>query len=199
MTDTSLQDAERTYLQRAATLWAELRDADVPGVSLEELYVLLEAVERQPSRPPTDLTGDHPERTDLPREAAATLRQEKSPVPLGKALQDAPLLVMLGEPGAGKTTTLQFIGLCFARRAEGWPRERLRFDEDRVPVRLDLRVLAEGIEQGRWEAPLLLHALAHEVASLLQDLHPPNVDPYDLVKHWRDQGASSPSWTGWTR
>ncbi len=188
MTDTSLQDAERTYLQRAATLWAELRDADVPGVSLEDAPVLLEPVERQPSRPPTDLTGDHPERTDLPREAAATLRQEKSPVPLGKALQDAPLMVMLGEPGAGKTTTLQFIGLCFARREEGWPRERLRFDEDRVPVRLDLRVLAEGIEQGRWQAPMLLHALAHEVASLLQDLHPPNVDPYDLVKHWRDQG-----------
>ena len=58
-------------------------------------------------------------------------------MPLSQALKAHDHLVILGEPGAGKSTVLQYIALCFA--SQGWARERLDLDENRIPVRVELR------------------------------------------------------------
>ncbi len=187
----NLADLEHSYLHRVERAWATLEE----GVPLEQVYVMLEAVRRE-RRGPLHSPGDLPEEARERLERAGLTSKERGeqgeesqkppqPVPVGQALQEAPFLVILGEPGAGKTTTLQFIGLCFARRDEGWPQERLGFDEDRIPVRLDLRVLAEGLGKDKWESPRLKHALAEEIAGHLQD---PQDRAYFLLESWWESG-----------
>ena len=80
-------------------------------------------LERRPELPPVPERWEHiggpaggPERPPEP----------PRPVPLAQALKEAHHLTLLGEPGAGKTTTLQFVGLCFAR--PGWARARLELE-----------------------------------------------------------------------
>ena len=95
-------------------------------------------LERRPELPPVPERWEHiggpaggPERPPEP----------PRPVPLAQALKEAHHLTLLGEPGAGKTTTLQFVGLCFAR--PGWARARLELEEGRIPILLDLRRYAD--------------------------------------------------------
>lgn len=80
-------------------------------------------------------------------------------VPLSIALKEQQHLALLGEPGAGKSTTLQFIALCFAQ--QGWALERLDLDEDLVPVWLSLQEAGVRLEKEALET-----SLANAVARL---------------------------------
>jgi HEAT repeat protein/DNA-binding CsgD family transcriptional regulator len=61
-----------------------------------------------------------------------------------EALAESPRLVVVGAPGSGKTTLLQWIALTYARAAA---KERLKTDEERVPVFVPLRALGRCIAE----------------------------------------------------
>jgi energy-coupling factor transporter ATP-binding protein EcfA2 len=145
---------EQRYLKQVrrecGTLYTE--GVDQVSAPLTDVFVMLEAVETLPRRMRADispLTRERAEEIGLDRRNASGMEREAqekrfwpeaepSPrVPLSKALQEHRHLVILGDPGSGKTTTLQFIALCFA--TEGWGREKLGLDEARVPIRVELR------------------------------------------------------------
>jgi hypothetical protein len=132
----------QAYLKACEQEWASLPAGDT-RIPLTDVYIMLQAVE---TRPPTPLEP----RPDLPplpeREEHAGLPERKErphpsppspPVPLSKALAAARHLTILGEPGAGKSTTLQFIGLCFTQ--EGRSKEKLGMGEPCIPVLVELR------------------------------------------------------------
>jgi hypothetical protein len=83
-------------------------------IPLTQVFVLLQAVQRPPPRPleqRSDLVAlsDRMERAGL--EAFSETAPGSVPVALSQALQQERHLVLLGEPGSGKTTTLQFIAV----------------------------------------------------------------------------------------
>jgi len=49
-------------------------------------------------------------------------------------------LVFLGEPGSGKSTTLQFIGLCFTH--ENWHKTKLNAKKEYIPIKISLQEFA---------------------------------------------------------
>ena len=152
LTPEQRQGLERDYLERVAEecRYLETEGVDRARAELTDVFVMLEAVE-SPSREAEADVAPVPERAvemGLKERVAAALfgrreagREERasppSPVPLFQALGEHTHLIILGEPGTGKTTTLQFVALCFA--TDGWAKDRLQLDEARVPVRVALR------------------------------------------------------------
>jgi len=157
------------YLETVAREWAWVRLEGEGGapLPLERVFFMLQArpqPQRRPLEPPRPDLEPSPERL----EAAGAPPEEPAPppppVPLGQALREAEHLALLGEPGAGKSTALQFIGLCFARAKEGWHTERLGVEEPLIPVLLQLPVQAEALARGE----TLWDALCAEVRCRLQ-------------------------------
>jgi hypothetical protein len=144
----------RTVEQRyRQALYEECRYLDTEGleagdVPLNNVFVMLEALRSERERP----EEGRPDLSPSPGRAAhaGLLGRDAPPVPvaLSQALQEAQHLVLLGEPGAGKSTTLQFIALCFVHPDGTWATGRLKLQEDRVPVRADLRALASPLADG---------------------------------------------------
>jgi hypothetical protein len=155
------QALERRYLERVAEecRYLETEGVDRVCAELTDVFVMLEAVESPRREVPADI-APLPERAEeiglKERMAAFTERRKAEskkqapprppppPVPLSKALGEHAYLVILGEPGTGKTTTLQFVALCFA--TDGWAKDRLDLNEARVPVRIELRAY-DGAER----------------------------------------------------
>ena len=84
-------------------------------------------------------------RSDRPRE---TVQQVK--VKVQEALRDHTRLVVLGDPGCGKTTLLKYLALTFARTQAGegdFVKQRLELDEGRLPILLPLRDFAEHLQR----------------------------------------------------
>ena len=145
---------ERRYLKRVAE---ECRYLDTEGVDrvraeLTDVFVMLEAVESPRREEPSDVApvperaeemglkervADLLGRREPEQEEQARPKPPPPPVPLSQALGEHRHLVILGEPGTGKTTTLQFVALCFA--TDDWAKARLELDEVRLPVRVALR------------------------------------------------------------
>jgi formylglycine-generating enzyme required for sulfatase activity len=133
------------------------------SIDLEEIYVTLTAVERR------TLTMDEravaaedawiagvahmaPGEADRmarlgagrPREAVAQVK-----VKVQEALAAHPRLVVLGDPGCGKTTLLRYLALTYARDLlgeAGLVAQRLQLDERRLPILLPLRDFARYLE-----------------------------------------------------
>jgi HEAT repeat protein/energy-coupling factor transporter ATP-binding protein EcfA2 len=152
-----------TYLDKIADdcRYVEPRDLRIP---LTEVFVMLQAVERKREEPLREDVAPLKEREReagllerlfthrKPREAEKMMMRERPvppppppPVELSKALQEHDHLVLLGEPGAGKTTTLQYIALLLA---EGRG-EELGLDGDSIPVHLKLSEHGEGLGERR--------------------------------------------------
>jgi hypothetical protein len=206
------EDLERLtleYLRAAAGEWRSLETGGAP-IPLTDVYVLLEVVKRPDPRPlePRPDLAPLPERLEHagpspPPQAQRAGDGDEAPVPLSRALREARHLVLLGEPGAGKTTTLQYIALWFAVRAgaaqavspydraqAGSPRHSLQtdlgIDEPCIPVRLDLRTLAGKLPA---TGAVLEEALAGEVDRFLRKgLETAQA----LVQAWRDSGRLLP-------
>ena len=70
-------------------------------------------------------------------------------VKVQEALAAHPRLVVLGDPGCGKTTLLRYLALTYARDLlgqEGLVKQRLQLDERRLPILLPLRDFARYLE-----------------------------------------------------
>jgi len=180
-----IADLTERYCRAVEGKWQYL-STDGVQVPLCEVFVLLQALEKPPARNP-----DHPEDlSSIPERlghAGLTERQERpehrlplpppTPVELSQALKEARHLVLLGEPGSGKSTALQFIGLCFVH--EDWARMRLFLEESRIPVELNLRACAETLAR---HGPTIEEAMAAEVGGYLRDSTPE--ERLALVRAW---------------
>src|SRR3972149_9064109 len=189
---------EQGYLEAFLRHEMSLRDEDFEEgeVSLRDVYLMLHAI---PSwrDVPAQRRHERLTRDELPSGAKSSSRlgtqqlgatEEGSsneidadagghPMLLSEVLKERHL-VLLGEPGAGKSTTLQFIGLCCAKGA--WAQELLGADEEQVPVRLHLPQVAERIKSD---------PLDHAVVAVVQRvsrLH--SADASRLVESWAQAG-----------
>ena len=69
------------------------------------------------------------------------LRSVERRLPLATAVPQARHLVILGDPGSGKSTALRFLALTYAQ-GRGRVRERLGIDEDHLPILVPLSAFA---------------------------------------------------------
>ncbi len=127
------------------------------SIELEEIYITLTATERRTIADEQQwldemqhLAPGEAQRTakmmgDRPRE---TVQQVK--VKVQEALRDHSRLVVLGDPGCGKTTLLKFLALTFARDPKGETgvvETRLQLKEARLPILLPLRDFAKHLQE----------------------------------------------------
>lgn len=144
---------EQRYVGQVREQYSTLHTEGVDQITapLTEVFVMLQAAETQPRELRADvlLTSQQADgkrqdgrRMSPPehhREVEVRTRPKAplAPVPLSEALQQHRHLVILGDPGSGKTTTLQFVALCFA--TDGWVQEKLGLGEARIPILVELR------------------------------------------------------------
>ena len=193
----TVEQLTERYLRAVSQDWERLQQED-PAVLLPDVFVLLPAV--RASRPQEELPpeaerltaalGDEKAVAEALRRRGRQLEARSEevrlstepPVALAEALRRHRHLALLGEPGAGKTTTLQYLAWVFATGRAADPRW-LGLAEDRVPTLLRLNTAWEPLSRG--EPPRLLNALAAEVAERIQS---PQQDPLALVEAWRNSG-----------
>ncbi len=196
-----INDLTAKYLRAVADDWQYLtiptrgEDRRLP---LEGVFFMLQARPRPQPRPtdpplpdiePTTLRladAGHPDPLDTSRapdqendrrSGAPKTAEPPPPVPLDTVLQTDEHLAILGEPGAGKSTALQFIGLCYARAATGQAVKQLTINCPAIPILLRVQVSASTIVQST-----LRDALCAEIQSRLQC----QVDDADrLFDAWR--------------
>ena len=141
-----LSSLTEQYRQAVAQEWKCVKAGDAE-IQLTKLFVIPHALE-MPSSPPFQ---HHPELFPAPRwrkharvapapppsssiprrrggqalpgQPQDLILPPSSSIPLSRALEKTHHLVLLGGPGAGKTITLQFIGLCFTQ--DDWSATRL--------------------------------------------------------------------------
>jgi hypothetical protein len=182
-----IDDLTARYLRAVADDWQYLtittrgEDRRLP---LEGVFFMLQARPRPQPRPTDPPSPDieptaprladagHPDPLDASRapdqehdrrSGAPKTAEPPPPVPLDTVMQTDEHLVILGEPGAGKSTALQFIGLCYARVAAGQAVHHLTVNRPAIPILLRLQVSASTIVQST-----LRTALCAEIQSRLQ-------------------------------
>ena len=172
------------YRQAVRRAWLTI-SAGEARIPLTQVFILLEAVKRplpRPLEPRSDLV-------DLPnRMKRAGLESDKGVAPptltmaLSQVLQQERHIALLGEPGSGKSTALQFIGLCFA--TDGWSEEKLGLaDSGGVPVRLNLKEWAADLARPEGG---MFNALSLSVNRVMEFADPSQATK--LVFNWRDSG-----------
>jgi HEAT repeat protein len=165
----NLNKLTNDYLMACEKNWGFVRAGDIE-IPLDNVYFMLETLETSPKHP---LEG----RSDLPKErerlkhAGVDIAKYSDgsdslipniPIELSSVLHFSNHFVLLGEPGAGKTTTLQFIGLCLATNS--WAEQKLKLQAQFIPVLISLKKYAELL--GRPDISLN-QIFAQEVALLL--------------------------------
>ncbi len=139
--ETQVQAYNQFVVDRYGRLTLYSLKADAPlSVELEKVYVTLTAVERVRRQSPISdrQSGVAPEEVEEEREI--TVERTLS---VSEALSESSRLVIVGAPGCGKTTLLQWLALTYARDAA---QERLKLAESRVPVFVPLRAFGKHLE-----------------------------------------------------
>lgn len=155
------------YLAEVSKAWSTLLIGNVQ-FSLSDLYKPLHAVAIKQ----TPLAS----RSDLITEA-----NPEKVLTIGQILDASKKLILLGVPGAGKSTTLQYVGFCFS--TPGLSDEKLSNKEKRVPILLSLKIYEDALSV---PGTLLEDVLAKEVSYRSRV----NFESaLGLVKDWRDRGS----------
>ncbi len=117
------------------------------SIDLEEIYITLTATQRR-TAPAEQTWVEGMARLGMER-SRETVVQVK--VKVQEALAEHPRLVVLGDPGCGKTTLLRYLALTFARDLRGkggLVAGRLQLaTEHRLPIMLPLRDFAHYLEE----------------------------------------------------
>ena len=107
------------------------------SVSLEKVYVSLSALDKNAG-------GKN-------AEMGTAFERDSGYLSIAAALQRYPRLVIIGEPGCGKTTLISYLGLTYARTLAGdqdWVRERLGLQESQhLPILLPLRDFGHHLKE----------------------------------------------------
>ncbi len=159
--EVDLEAARARYDQHVVDRYGRLTlyslKADAPlSVELEKVYVTLTAVEQvrrsERARERAERTEEEPEgpeaqegrgQEEKPAERAEREITVERELSVPEALGEATRLVVVGAPGCGKTTLLQWIALTFARDLAP---DRLGLAERRVPIFVPLRAFGKHIE-----------------------------------------------------
>lgn len=107
------------------------------SVALEKVYVSLSAMDKHTG-------GNAPKRED-------TFERDGGYLSIAAALKRYPRLVIIGNPGCGKTTLVSYLGLTYARTMaddKDWVKERLGLSEpNHLPILLPLRDFAHHLKE----------------------------------------------------
>ncbi|MBI5648875.1 MAG: DUF4062 domain-containing protein, partial [Chloroflexi bacterium] len=157
LTPALIMKYEQRYLEQireqCCTLYTEGVDHIIAPLS--DVFVMLQSTETPMREAYTDIQSDSRRqgKTDKPSQhpneqepLQVETRSLSHPVLLSTALREHTRLVILGDPGAGKTTTLQFISLGFAD--DNQTRDQIGLHEDRLPIRVDLRAWSDNQSLG---------------------------------------------------
>jgi len=169
---------EVTYLSRFAEIAGKLSGED--DAALETMYIkpnASKAKNRESGTSKDSTTSSQASSENSPVEGSFIYRSQSRT--LSNILLDNQYLVLLGEPGSGKSITLQFLAWCFAR--EGVALEKLDIPENRVPILLSSKTnYWRDIENEDVES-----ALRKEV---LRYLRTEEKNIPDLVRGWLTEG-----------
>ncbi len=126
------------------------------SIDLEEVYVTLTATERRTVDAGEawgdGMAGPGPGEAERMARLGADRRRETATqvkVKVQEALAAHPRLVVLGDPGCGKTTLLRYLALTYARDLAGETglvTQRLELSEQRLPISLPLRSFARYLQ-----------------------------------------------------
>lgn len=186
-------EIERSYLKIARQEWSTLYTESGTAIPLTGVYVMLQAMASRREEEGAEGSDVAPlqsgRRRAGPRDPQTAQafagdeeeQQEARPraVPLSDALKEQAHVMVLGEPGAGKSTALQFIGLSFA--ADGkLPGVSLDLEEERIPVLISLKAHVETLKEAGLE-----EALTTAVRKLG---HMTEAEAAAGIRLWRDAG-----------
>jgi len=107
-------------------------------------------------------------------------KSEKKRMDLSQVLNKFQNLVFLGEPGSGKTTTLQFIGLCFVHK--DWSVTKLNSQMKYIPIKLDLRRYATTLAE---PGPAMEKAVSLSIREYLRYID--EEQALELIRVWQEQ------------
>jgi HEAT repeat protein/energy-coupling factor transporter ATP-binding protein EcfA2 len=99
--------------------------------------------------------------------------------PLEEVLKENLRMVVLGDPGSGKTTFLKFLALTFAK-GKGYSTRTLNTDKEFLPILVPLKAYADGLQQD------LSLPLGDYTSQYYKSLEFPNLS--ELFKHELDEG-----------
>ena len=146
----SLPQALKRYLDNLIDTYQHLRLQGIRAggqplsVALEKVYVSLTAMEKR-------TPGAGKARPQDEKGEAELTRGGFQPMTIDVALKRYRRLVIIGDPGCGKTTLLAYLALTYARDLRdraGTVRERLKLDEgDHLPILLPLHDLGRHLKQ----------------------------------------------------
>jgi energy-coupling factor transporter ATP-binding protein EcfA2 len=100
---------------------------------------------------------------------------------LSSVLYENNHLVFLGEPGSGKSTTLQFIGLCFTH--ENWQKTKINAKKEYIPIKISLQEFAPILSE---PGPTMERVLGLVVREYLRSLS--EQQAYELIGEWLKVG-----------
>ena len=174
------------YKNAVARAWEDVGIGQTgKRVPITDLFLMLQVMERP------DLTAQesHPKLAQGPEQLKhvegkkrPSEKQNLSSMSLSSAVAEIPHLVLLGEPGAGKSLALQFIGFCLAKPDQSI--NHLNLAKEWVPIQLDLKEYSEKLASST--SKMIEAALAEKVEGDLHRLG--EEDPLQVVAGWRNDG-----------